>query len=97
MCLSHLRESQNDEANMLNIETHQTIDTCGTRCPIPLLRAKQALKKMQKDEVLKVLASDPSAKSDFDAMLKHLPHNLLDYQSVVDASGRVDTFWIRKG
>lgn len=83
--------------SILNIEHNFTIDTCGTRCPIPLLRAKQALKSMHKDEVLKVLASDPSAKPDFDAMLKHLPHELLDYHTVVNANGRVDTFWIRKG
>lgn len=76
---------------------HKTIDTCGTRCPIPLLRAKQALKEMAIGEVLQVLANDPSAKPDFDAMLRHLPHRLLDYQSTFDAQQRVDTFLIEKG
>lgn len=73
------------------------IDTCGTRCPIPLLRAKQALKSMQIGEVLELLASDPSAKPDFEAMLRHLPHELLDYRSTTIDSKRVDTFHIRKG
>jgi len=73
------------------------IDTCGTRCPIPLLRAKQALKAMQTGEVLELLSSDPSAKPDFDAMLRHLPHELIDYQSETIDSNRVDTFFIRKG
>lgn len=81
----------------MTIKVNTTIDTCGTRCPIPLLRAKQALKTMQKGEVLKVLASDPSAKSDFDAMLKHLPHELIDYHSSQDTADRVDTFIIIKG
>jgi len=74
----------------------QTIDTRGTRCPIPLLRAKQALKALKEGEYLKVLATDPSAKGDFDAMLKHMPHELVEYSSK-DGTPRVDTFIIRKG
>ncbi len=81
-------------------EIHQNIDTCGTRCPIPLLRAKQALKSMQVGEYLQVLSTDPSAKPDFDAMLKHLTHELVDYQTAKPTEGkypRIDTFIIRKG
>jgi tRNA 2-thiouridine synthesizing protein A len=83
-----------------------TIDTCGTRCPIPILKAKIALKQLQAGELLKVLATDPAAKSDFEAMLRHLPHELVDYNSVETANSpestnykrkRVDTFIIRKG
>ena len=74
----------------------ETIDTCGTRCPIPLLRAKQALKSLATGDYLKVLASDPSAKPDFDAMLAHLPHELVSYIAQ-EGSKRVDTFIIRKG
>jgi len=74
----------------------QTIDTCGTRCPIPLLRAKQALKGLEQGEYLLVLATDPSAKPDFDAMLKHLPHELVEYSSEGEAP-KIDHFIIRKG
>lgn len=74
----------------------ETIDTCGTRCPVPLLRAKKALKNLSASEYLLVLATDPSAKGDFDAMLSHLPHTLVDYQSAPDG-GRVDYFVIQKG
>jgi len=81
-------------------EIHQSIDTCGTRCPIPLLRAKQALKLVSVGEYLQVLSTDPSAKPDFDAMLKHLPHELVDYQTTKHIEGeypRIDMFIIRKG
>ena len=74
----------------------QSLDTCGLRCPIPLLRAKQALKGMQTGDFLEVLSTDPSAKPDFDAMLKHLPHELVDY-SYDDSTPRIDRFIIRKG
>ena len=70
-----------------------SIDTCGTRCPIPLLRAKQALKGLDAGEYLEVLATDPAAKPDFDAMLKHLPHELVLYAK----QESYDKFVIRKG
>lgn len=79
-----------------NSKITETIDTSGTRCPIPLLRAKQALRKVQAGECIRVLTTDPGAKPDFEAMLKHLPHELVSYQ---EGSGdpRVDSFVIRKG
>jgi len=77
----------------------QTADTRGTRCPIPLLRAKTALKQLNTGDYLLVLATDPSAKPDFDAMLKHLPHELVEYVVKDDSpdSRRVDYFIIQKG
>ena len=77
-------------------EITQYLDTCGTRCPIPLLRAKQALKLMKAGEYLEVTSTDPSAKPDFDAMLRHLPHELVSY-SIIEKPKRIDTFIIRKG
>jgi tRNA 2-thiouridine synthesizing protein A len=79
-----------------NFKITQRVDTCGLRCPIPLLRAKQALKGMQVGEYLEVLSTDPGAKPDFDAMLKHLPHELVVYSSG-DGTPRIDRFVIRKG
>ena len=81
---------------MQNQYTH-SIDTSGTRCPIPLLRAKQALKKMDKGELLEVLATDPSAKGDFEAMLSHLPHELLSCDTREHNDKTVDVFVIQKG
>lgn len=86
--------------NADSIKAEYNIDTCGTRCPLPLLRAKQALKEMAPGEMLRILATDPAAKSDFDAMLKHLPHSLVAYRRSENLSGkypRIDTFVIRKG
>lgn len=78
-------------------QTDVELDTKGTRCPIPLLRAKQALKKMTAGQTLLVLATDPAAKDDFDAMLKHLPHRLLDYQVNEATSVTEYQFIIEKG
>ncbi len=42
-----------------------TIDTCGTKCPIPILKAKKALVNLESGQLLKVLATDPGAVGDF--------------------------------
>jgi len=57
-----------------------SLDAKGLRCPIPLIKAKQALKKLEAGQVLEVFSTDPSAKGDFDAMLKHLPDQLLAHE-----------------
>jgi len=80
----------------MTIEIAQTIDTKGTRCPIPILRTKQALKKIQFNEYLQVLATDPSTKGDMDAMLHHVAHQLVSYQVLTENEEDVFVFVIQK-
>jgi tRNA 2-thiouridine synthesizing protein A len=42
-----------------------TLDVTGLLCPLPVLRAKRALRSMPAGRVLAVLATDPLAKLDF--------------------------------
>lgn len=46
-------------------EVNLTVDACGLKCPLPILRAKKALANMESGQLLKVLATDPAAASDF--------------------------------
>jgi tRNA 2-thiouridine synthesizing protein A len=41
------------------------LDTSGLKCPLPVLKAKKALKQLSKGEKLKVIATDPGAIKDF--------------------------------
>jgi len=43
------------------------IDTSGTFCPIPILRAKKELASMESKQILKVIATDPGSIKDFEA------------------------------
>ena len=43
------------------------LDTKGLRCPLPVLRARRALKDVAAGETLTVLATDPGAVKDFEA------------------------------
>ena len=41
------------------------LDTSGTECPIPVLKARRLASKLTKDIVVKVIATDPLAEVDF--------------------------------
>ncbi len=50
-----------------DIKYDQTLDAKGLNCPLPVLKAKVALNKMQPGEILHVEATDPHATIDFEA------------------------------
>ena len=41
------------------------LDTSGTECPIPVLKARKLTSELTKDVVIKVIATDPLAEADF--------------------------------
>lgn len=43
----------------------QTLDTSGLKCPLPVLKAKKALKSMAPGATLRVIATDPGSVRDF--------------------------------
>ncbi len=42
-----------------------TLDARGLKCPLPVLKARRALKEMPPGGTLRVLATDPGAEKDF--------------------------------
>ena len=51
--------------NTAEKKVDKTVDACGLKCPMPILRAKKVLATMESGQLLKVLATDPAAASDF--------------------------------
>ena len=41
------------------------LDTSGTECPIPVLKARKLSQSLKKGDVVKVIATDPLAEADF--------------------------------
>ena len=70
-----------------------TLDTKGMICPLPILKAKKALKVLAPGEVLEVIATDPGAVKDFDSFCRTTGNELMD---TADADG-IFTFTIKKG
>ena len=42
------------------------LDTSGTECPIPVLKARRLATELTKDVIIKVIATDPLAEADFE-------------------------------
>ena len=42
------------------------LDTSGTECPIPVLKARRLASELTNDVVIKVIATDPLAEADFE-------------------------------
>jgi len=53
------------------------VDAKGLNCPMPLLKAKQALNGMASGQRLRVYATDPGSVRDFDVFSAQSGHNLL--------------------
>ena len=68
------------------------IDTRGLNCPLPILRAKKALKDVAMGGTLEVLATDPGAVKDFEAFCRVTGNELI--ASKVD--GKIFTFVIKR-
>ncbi|MFK8021955.1 MAG: sulfurtransferase TusA family protein [Pseudomonadales bacterium] len=56
---------QNNNERFFQQNDTVLVDACGLDCPMPLLKAKQALNKLAAGEFLRVLATDPGSHRDF--------------------------------
>ena len=57
------------------------LDLRGLTCPLPVLRARKALKGMAAGQRLAVLASDPKAPDDFVAFCAEAGHRLIENET----------------
>jgi len=69
-----------------------TLDTKGMNCPLPILKAKKALKELSGGESLQVLSTDPGSVKDFEAFCRSTGNELLE--STEDSG--VYTYLIKK-
>ena len=69
------------------------VDCIGLRCPLPMLKARKALRQAPPGAVVRVLSSDPMALVDVPHMAREDGHTLLSQ----DVAEGVATFRIRRG
>lgn len=69
-----------------------TLDAKGLKCPLPVLRARKAMKSVDPGEVLEVLSTDPGSVEDFRNFCETTGDELVDWRE--DAGTFV--FHIRK-
>jgi TusA-related sulfurtransferase len=78
---------------MTDITADEVVDARDLMCPMPILAATKAMRLLEPGQVLKVLATDKGALSDFPAWAEDTENELL-YSGTEDD---VLVFYIRKG
>lgn len=73
--------------------SNTVLDVKGLNCPLPILRAKKAIKDLTDGAVLEVIATDPGSVADFDAFCRQTGNTLLSQEQ----DNGVYTFKIKKG
>ena len=76
--------------NQINID--QSLDAKGLNCPLPILKTKVLLNKMNADEVLFVEATDPHSQVDFEAYCARTEHQIIKFELIDD----VYRFYIKR-
>ena len=56
----------------------KTLDVKGLGCPMPVLKAKKALREVPVGGTLEVLATDSGAPADFEALCQATGHTLVE-------------------
>ena len=69
-----------------------TLDARGLKCPLPILKARKALKDVAPDGLLEVLTTDPGSVADFQAFCRTTGHDLVEQAS----AGGEHRFLIRR-
>ncbi len=69
-----------------------TLDTKGMNCPLPILKAKKAIKELESGDTLQVLATDPGSVKDFEAFCRSTGNELVESGD----DGGIFTFLIKK-
>ncbi|WP_350335453.1 sulfurtransferase TusA family protein [Coralliovum pocilloporae] len=62
----------------------RVLDTRGVQCPLPVLKARKALKEIEAGQVLSVLATDPMAAIDIPHFCNEAGHDFLGQICVDD-------------
>ena len=62
----------------------QILDAKGLNCPLPILKAKKALKGMTAGQILEVQATDPGSVADFAAFCNQTGNQLMNQSNEGD-------------
>ena len=75
------------------VQPDDVLDARGLPCPLPLLKAKQALARLEPGQLLEVMATDAGSWRDFETFIEQSIHEM----PARAERGDVFHYWIRKG
>ncbi|MFH1328489.1 MAG: sulfurtransferase TusA family protein [Candidatus Bathyarchaeota archaeon] len=59
-----------------------TVDCIGLYCPIPILKTREALDKMEVGQILELVSDDPAAEEDMKYFARTTGHELLESEKI---------------
>ena len=68
------------------------LDLSGLTCPMPLLKTKQALNRIESGSIVKVMATDPASERDFKVFSEQSGVRLLSSAKIADKF----IYWLQK-
>ncbi len=71
----------------------QELDTSGLTCPMPVMKTKKALKKMDSGQVLHLIATDPATGDDIPGLVEEMGSSI----EATNEDGGKYHFYIKKG
>jgi tRNA 2-thiouridine synthesizing protein A len=66
---------------MSNLDIKVRVDASGLSCPMPILKAAQAMKSVQTGELVEIVATDPGSVKDFDAWATATGNALVEHDA----------------
>ncbi len=76
-----------------NVVADQVVDAAGLACPLPLLKLKLALKSLNSDQVVKLIATDAGSKTDVPSFCELSDNELIQFVE----SDNIYYFWVKHG
>jgi len=77
---------------VLKLKIDRSLDVKGLVCPVPVLKTKQIISKMNSGQILEILATDKASKEDIPSWAQREGHDVLD----VAERENIFTFYLRK-
>ena len=76
----------------MDVKADRVLDCTGLLCPLPVVKASQAIKQIEVDQVLELIATDPGSPPDMEAWARQTGHELLAQSE----GGGEFRFWFRR-
>ena len=77
----------------MDLQPDSRLDCSGLLCPLPVVKTKRAMKKIEIGQILEMIATDPGAVPDMEAWARQTRHELLHHE---EQSEGVFRFLIKK-
>ena len=77
----------------MSIPADIELDLSGLSCPMPLLKAKLALNAMEKEQILKIIATDSASEREFRMFARQSDKEILEFKR----DNQAYLYWIKKG